>query len=203
MAKKNQEVEIKLEFNDSTYRSIISQLGNPLKKTHQANYFLDTQDKVFSGKHWAFRIRVEPETAFLTAKGSVVQKGAAMVRPEYEQTIPSSLADTLIKGFRLADYREQPVIKHLLELSGGNQEVDVYLSFINERLDFSWENIIIQLDVTRIKNKTFYELEAEIEADQIDVTEKKLKSWFQQNDWPYTPSRFSKLERAIKVFNVK
>jgi uncharacterized protein YjbK len=194
----NREVEIKLELDGKAYEGLLSSLGTPARKLVQENHFLDTADRKLSGLKWAFRIRIEETTAFLTAKGPAQKQGAAMIRPEIEDEIPAALAKGMLEGVSLSDRSTHASISQLHRLIGDRQVVE-YLGFTNLRLCYGWEDRELLIDKTRILDRDFYELETDVEPSAISAVEAKLKAWFGKNGWGYQSSKISKLERALEM----
>jgi hypothetical protein len=81
----------------------------------------------------------------------------------------------------------------------GNLPVAPFVSFQNLRRSITFRNLHLELDKTQILDKIFYELELETTPGRRSEDQTALKDWFAAHNWRYTPSRVSKLQRALAM----
>jgi inorganic triphosphatase YgiF len=190
------EIEIKYEIDELTYDKILSHFaGSHTAPKHQKNVFFDTKENELLVSSWVLRLRQEDERSFLTVKGNASVSGLIHTRTEFEEEIPSDLAQKLITGFSLSDCELLPC-KKLIEYAGA-LFVTPFLSFENSRIEIAWEGCTIELDRFEIGDRVFFELEVEAASDKIKELEVRLQMLFSANGWIFSPSGASKFQRAL------
>jgi uncharacterized protein YjbK len=194
----HREIEIKLELDERVYSRILEISHREKPPVLQENTFFDTDDGVLSKKKWAFRIRRERNRYLLSVKGPQSGRSEGIYdRLELESPIPSTNVKSYYRGFDLSQSDLPPCV-HLKELFG-DLRMRSFLSFTNLRNYVSFSSICMELDKTEIGRYTFYELEVETAPERIARDEEFLRNWFRQEDWPYRPSKLTKLKRALQV----
>ncbi len=198
----NREIEFKLELNARLYDEIIAACPKVQSEVYQENTFFDTEDRILGSSRWALRIRRESDRYLLTAKGpSQNRTEEAYARIEIESPLSSDDAEKLLRGFSLEQSEVAPC-RHLRGLFGDLHLVPLF-SFKNLRKTVAVQNMRIELDRTEILGKIFYELELETTPKRISEDQAALREWFASHNWQYTPSRFSKLQRALAIHSVQ
>jgi uncharacterized protein YjbK len=194
----NEEIEVKCELDISVYEQLLN-LSSSLPVI-QENYFLDTAKKYLLKKKWVLRVRIEPETAFITTKGPGKLLDAVYKRIEYESVIPLHRASSLLEGFNLDTIAAQPCVELVRRF--GNRFVEPFLYFRNERIYIPWKQWKLELDKTTIGRTVLYELEAEAGEKDIETLEGSLREMFWKNGWQFRPSRMSKFKRALIIMGI-
>jgi uncharacterized protein YjbK len=196
----NEEIEVKCELDTEIYEQLLKLSASPPVPVLQENYFLDTAKKYLLKKKWVLRVRIEPETAYITMKGPGKLIDAVYKRIEYESKIPLKTASSLLDGFELNTIAVQPCIELVKRF--GNRFVEPFLYFRNERIYIPWKQWGLELDKTTIGSTVFYELEAEAGEEDIETLEADLREMFWKNGWQFKPSRMSKFKRALIIMGI-
>ena len=159
----NRETEIKIKITEEIYNSLISEFKINKGPCKQENIYFDSKDLILLKNRWALRLRKEDEYIFLTTKGPVNNKGKEFYdRPEIEEQISGKeIADWLLSGFNLNEQKYKPC-KELYNRFG-DLFVSKIFSFRNFRTYIDFNGLLLEADKTLIKDKTFFELEIELE----------------------------------------
>ena len=192
------EIEFKLELSARLYDEILAACPKVQREVCQENTFFDTEDRILASSRWALRIRRESDRYLLTVKGpSQNRTDEAYARIEIESPLSSDDAERLCRGFSLEQSEAAPC-RHLRGLFGDLHLVPLF-SFKNLRKSVAIHNMNIELDRTEILGKIFYELELETTPKRRSEDQAALREWFASHNWQYTPSRVSKLQRALAI----
>jgi uncharacterized protein YjbK len=200
------EVELKLKLSPEVYEQLSLLLPMHQQATLQENSFFDTEEQILIRHRWGLRVRKteshrQKAAYHLTAKGPVDPDKFATgvhVRPEYEVKISEDEARACYQGFRLSALRKEPCLA-LLEQFG-----DLYVTrlffFTNHRQFFKFQDWVIELDKTEMKDHIFFELEIETSLQSMPACQAKLHTLFMEHGWTYEPSTENKLEKAVRYF---
>jgi inorganic triphosphatase YgiF len=192
----NREIELKLELDARLYDEILATCPEVQTEVRQENTFFDTNDRVLGNNRWALRIRREGDIYMLTVKGpSHTTPDGIFERIELESPIIPEEAERFRLGLDLEQTEIFPCT-HLRELFG-NLHLVPFLSFRNLRRFISVHSMDLELDKTEIEGKIFYELEVETTPERSSTDSASLRKWFADKNWRYTPSKMSKLQRAM------
>jgi hypothetical protein len=139
----HREVELKrLLVGEGAAERLIQSLGLVVADKRQVNHLFDTGDGRLRQRHYSVRLRIEDESAILTAKGPAERlSNDVSVRDEAEANIDSALGAEILAGRRdpVAALRERvknpafaALWQGLSEASAG-QEVGLIGAFENRR----------------------------------------------------------------------
>ncbi len=202
------EIEAKFAIpNRPTFDRLLStkSLGpfavEPQGRQHVHDRFLDTAGRVFSGQHYACRLRQRGEDYLLTLKGPGRVEAAVHSRPEFEVTLPEiqtdparwppsearDLALRLSDGRPLVELFTQRQTRHISTLRDGQRAVAT----------LSLDEVEAQIGAQRL---AYFELEAELLPDGT-LEDLQALSAELQTDWELQPEPHSKFERGLALLD--
>ncbi len=196
----NREIEIKIKITEEIYNSLIDKFKIQKGPNLQENIFFDSKDFLLLKNRWALRLRKEARCFILTTKGPVTNKEKEYYdRSEIEENIPGNeIAARLLNGFNLKEQKYK-ACKELYKRFG-NLFVSKIFSFNNSRTYIDFNNLILEVDKTLMKDKIFFELEIEANIKNIKDVSEKIKKLFKDYNWPLQFSKKSKMAKAVKIF---
>ncbi len=167
----------------------------------QVNHFFDSQKRGLSGAGYALRLREEASGAKLTLKGPALRSENGLTsRPECEIAVSPSQAEAILGGAIspldvLERSRPDDPSVHVARRAVGQEPLRLLGHFVNERrklgpcpLD-NGSQVTFELDRTSFPGELIeYEVELEVESQDVGQARRHLESLFQRAGLPWVPA---------------
>lgn len=179
----------------------------------QRNHFFDSKDRKLRNAGFALRVRLEDESALLTAKGPP-EDGVSLARAQVLREVEAPLS--LDRARELLAERDSP-LEELANKSTGERALLESMAraldgaalgcvghFENQRTVFgpkalaSGDKVHIEMDRTRFGDRVDYELEVEVTAESAREVEEFLDDVFAQLSLTWTPAP----SKAARLFEL-
>ena len=186
----NIEIEAKVILSRQDYKKVFDTLKTKITDTHtQANFYIDSQDRVLKKNDIALRIREYNRTYVLTCK-TPLSEGLL----EKNQELSEKVALEMINLNRFPSGGIQDFLE-LLDIDVSNLEV--LASLTTRRNELSIDSSKISLDENTYGNKVDYEIEVEDSA--MKLAEDRIEEILKPLGITYSLNKVSKQMRAIKA----
>ncbi|GIL90756.1 hypothetical protein Vretimale_16842 [Volvox reticuliferus] len=194
---KPMEVEIKIRLPDrAAYDKVATALGEGRTASYaQANYFFDGPNRELNSRRVVLRLRTYngDEKATITLKGKQILENGIGRASEVEEDIdPAVAARYLVEPNSML--REVPLIRTTAEKFGLASLVSLG-GFQNQRVCYTWEGHVLELDETAFDHGTLYEIECE--TDHPEMLRDSLESFLASLGVSYSYSQTSKFANFI------
>jgi uncharacterized protein YjbK len=198
------ETELKLMLPDAAaLQRLCARLGPPEDEALQRNLYFDAADRRLARAHWALRLRLCPQRAWLTLKGESSFERGWTKRPEFEielepQRAKDAARDTaMLRELAVklaADRLEAELLAAPLTLRGE-------LTTLRRSYRRAEGRAELVLDHSHYPDgSSVYELELECRDPQLArLEESKLRQLLRSQGIGWQPSSVSKLARLLSL----
>ncbi len=212
------ERELKLLLSGKQAWEAACRLGEPAGAVFQDNRFYDTRDRKLGRRGWALRLRRQwrgqqasgpPDQWLVTLKGPAEQRGAAFVRPEYEQAIATGVAWALLEGRTSLGEAlpvDWPLPGPLPQASLADLEPVAWVQNlrVRRRIHLAGEALILEVDATTFPGGWLrYEVELEFPpAFDPNALRAELEALLRTQGIETTETGLGKFAEALRILEV-
>ena len=196
------QVEVKLRLPDAAaHAAVAAALGGPAARKathHQENFFFDGPGKELAAERAVLRVRFydTDRRALITLKGKQILVDGIGRGSEVETDAPDPAAArawvTAPAGLLALD---DPLIRDGVADRFGVTSLVCLGGFANVRQEFPFAGHTLELDETRFKWGTLYEIE--VESTQPEAVKAKLEALLRERGIPFTYSSTTKFHNFI------
>ncbi|GIL60526.1 hypothetical protein Vafri_15074 [Volvox africanus] len=194
---KPMEVEIKIRLPDrAAYDKVTAALEQGRTASYaQANYFFDGPNRELNSRRVVLRLRTYngDEKATITLKGKQILENGIGRASEVEEDVDSTAAPRYLAEPN-SMLQELPLIRTTAEKFGLESLVSLG-GFRNQRVCYTWEGHVLELDETAFDHGTLYEIECE--TDHPEILRDRLESFLSSLGVSYSYSQTSKFANFI------
>ncbi|GLI68132.1 hypothetical protein VaNZ11_012451 [Volvox africanus] len=194
---KPMEIEIKIRLPDrAAYDKVAAALEQGRTASYaQANYFFDGPNRELNSRRVVLRLRTYngDEKATITLKGKQILENGIGRASEVEEGVDSTAAPRYLAE-PTSMLQELPLIKTTAEKFGLESLVSLG-GFRNQRVCYTWEGHVLELDETAFDHGTLYEIECE--TNHPEILRDRLESFLSSLGVSYSYSQTSKFANFI------